>query len=93
MFDIAFLFQSRVEPVNAEYWRIQDSGQRGQWSFDPRGAGAQNLLQNRGFYLKIASKLRDFEKKSWGQGGARAPRQPGSASAERNARGEPGTGR
>ena len=35
--------------------RIQDFGQGGQWSFDPKGWGALSpkFAQNRGFSLKI----------------------------------------
>ena len=44
--------------------RIQDFGQGGQRSFDPRGEGPEHTIcSNFEFSLKIASKLHDFEKK------------------------------
>ncbi len=45
---------ARLVKEQIQVW-IQDFGQGAQWSFDPRGARAQNML-------KIAWKLRDFEK-------------------------------
>ena len=55
--------------------RIQDFGQGGQWSFDPKGGLSPKFAQNRGFPLKIAWKLHDFEEIL----GAGLPGPPGSA--------------
>ncbi len=41
--------------------RIQDFGQGGQQSFNPKGGLSPKFAQNKGFSLKIAWKLHDFE--------------------------------
>ncbi len=61
--------------------RIQDFGQgalRAQWSFDPRGAWAQNFLKIGGFPLKLPENCMIWKKKTWGKGGW--PPGPRSAS-------------
>ena len=48
--------------------RIQDFGQGGQRSFDPKGALSLQFAQNRGFPLKLPANCMIL-KKSWVQGG------------------------
>ena len=57
--------------------RIQDFGEGGQQSFDPKGGDlSPNLAQNRGFPLKIACKLHDFEEILGARGGGPGPPGP-----------------
>ncbi len=60
--------------------QIRDFGQGGPSGVLVRGGSlSPKFAQNRGFPLKIAWKLRDFDKKSLGQGGPGPPGPPGSA--------------
>ena len=66
----------QVKAASLKIWQaqIQDFGQGGS-SFDPKGALSQKFSQKRGFSLKIAWKLRDFEQILGAKGG-RAPMPP-----------------
>ena len=56
-------------PSTQNQRRIQDCGQGGQRSFDPRGALSPKFAQNREFFPETYLKTAWFWKKSWGQGG------------------------